>query len=1006
MDVIRTIDRSLLILDSIATSGKRFGMGHNPHISTMDPIKKRLSDRRAALSETADEQALAWGAQAEAQESVLTDISFAFDNHVSRINTLTAKVEDAAAALGGFNLPDDTRMKMLEVAMAFADAALASDLPATARTMLAEAQNRAGSLPVEFLEDAILAIERTADDARSSKAGLGRWVSYDVGGINARERQYKLELAKIRVLIRTDPEAATKELGEVQKLIVDLQTEAELVGNMDAIDAAWKALDDAYSIWFSSFGTALNLRTLKDEGDDYHEKWLAIHKNWKYGAADEKAQAKKDLDALRADPGLPEYFGNVKDAVKDAQTEALIGKLAAMLVITVVTMGVGDLVAAGAVGWELTAGETAFVVGGAEAATFTLLSQIFLDDNHSFGHIVGDFASNWAMFGAMRYFQAFAEVAKLGTVAKVGGGLVLQTAMTVAKAEIDKYIADGRTLNKAEIKTMAVQGVVMAIAMHAVAPLAKPMFAELEGEAYAFASRLKANNKTRSALAGQAEALKGTKALGQAQKYVASEKAWLEDRIQLLEEVEAQMAKEEADTSSKKGGGIAGKIELSPAQLASLKADLKANLATVSAAEQPLLYLEPKAPGVFSCPREHAADVVKTLGETTSVTEDPTTRVKTYEVKTPDGQKITVIESVDPKTQWVDTLRASLNEASRARFDEVVKGLSPEEVYELFEGDVAHARAVAEGFDLPDDLLATRNGLSDAARGHFDSLLRSSLRDPEKPTAGELQSFRQKLAAIRQKSGGDLEKGLGGDASAPPPAPQPDPDQPPPAPDDAQPDQPAPDSKPPAPPQGPAPDAKNAAKLQEIRDKLAVNSAKLRDLYAKRSAARQRGYDAAAQVVHAEGRAKEELRARRDRNFESAERWKKEIDDLETENQSLRDRERELEPPPPQPQTWQEAEDALRKEFGGRMREFPLLGENRRVDCYTDDGVAREAKFGPQGLSDFIEAEIAKDVELRDSGAIEDIEWHFYLNAKGEGGPYGPLRDALTSNNIRIVKHY
>jgi hypothetical protein len=38
---------------------------------------------------------------------------------------------------------------------------------------------------------------------------------------------------------------------------------------------------------------------------------------------------------------------------------------------------------------------------------------IFLDSDHSFGHIVYEFGANWAMFGVMQRFQAFAEVAEL-----------------------------------------------------------------------------------------------------------------------------------------------------------------------------------------------------------------------------------------------------------------------------------------------------------------------------------------------------------------------------------------------------------------------------------------------------------------------------------------------------------------------------------------------------------------------------------------------------------------
>jgi hypothetical protein len=73
-----------------------------------------------------------------------------------------------------------------------------------------------------------------------------------------------------------------------------------------------------------------------------------------------------------------------------------------------------------------------------------------------------------------------------------------------------------------------------------IAPLTKPAFAELEGGAYSFAARIKANNRTRNALAIQAEGLKGTRDFKQAQDYVAAEKAWLVEKLKLLDETEAQ----------------------------------------------------------------------------------------------------------------------------------------------------------------------------------------------------------------------------------------------------------------------------------------------------------------------------------------------------------------------------------------------------------------------------------------------------------------------------------
>lgn len=672
-DVLRTIDQSLMILDAISLSGARFGMDKGPYVASVNPLKEKLKTRRANILTGSHEQALTWANQAAAQQNLLTEISFAFDRHVTRLDDLTKMVTKATEKIGGFNLPPYVRMAMLEVAMRYADAAGASEFPATARAILARAEDRAGMLPVEFLEGTLESVQRVIDDARAAKAGQDRWASYDVGGMRAREEQYRLRFARIRALIRTDPNAATKELGEIQKLIVDLQLEAEMVGNMDAIDSAWRALDEAYSFWFSSLPTKIRLNLLKAEGDVFHARWNAIFNAWKTGDAKAKEKAKEDLNALRADPKLPEYFARVKDTVKDAQIEALIGKIVALLVITVVTMGVGDIVAAGALGWGLGAGSTAVLVGGAEALTFTLLSQIFLDNEHSLGHIAYEFSTNWALFGILRRFQAFAEVAKLGTVTKFGGQAILLGSMTFAKAELDVLIKEGRHLTKEEIKTIALQGIAMYIAMYAIAPMTKPLFADLESGAYAFSAKLKANNRTRAALETQAGALKGSKDFAAARDYVSAEKAWLEERLKILDDMEAHLKMEEADPSlARKGGGLGGKIKLNSKDLASLKSELKASLDKVAGAEQPLLYLEPKAPGLFTCPRERIGEVVKSLGETTKVSDNLATGVKTYEIKTPDGTVIKVVETITPSpaTKRLAEMRQSLTSTeAQAVFD-------------------------------------------------------------------------------------------------------------------------------------------------------------------------------------------------------------------------------------------------------------------------------------------------------------------------------------------------
>lgn len=658
MDVLRTLGESLVIVATIEKAGAAFGMGRGSPVSSLAPLRDRLLQRRSRLTDQSDEEALSWSGQVEAQQAVLSRVAFAMDRHAGRLTDLTRLVEDAGVKLGGFNLPPYVREAMIHVAMSFADVALLSDLPESAAAALAPIEDEATALPVTFLEGTLASIQRTLDDARRPKPDAPEHDSYDVPGMQDREAQLKGRLANLRALIKADPEAAAKELREVQKLVQELQVEAELVGNMDQIDAAWQAMADGTSDYWSSMGTLFRREDLKDVGRVYHGRWKKVFRDWKSGDPALQTQARKGLDELRADPALRKWFGDVQALVKDAQIEALVGKVLVLMAITVITMGVGDIILAGAAGWELSAGATAVVVGGAEAATFTLLSQIFLDSEHGLGHLAYEFATNWAMFGVLRRFQLFAEVAKLGKVANLGGSVLLLSATTYAKADLDKYIKEGRHLSGEEVKAIALQGMAMAVAMHAIAPITKPLFAELEGSAYAFTSRLRANNRTQATLRAQVESLRGSRDFGAAQDYVSQERAWLQDRLEILSEIEALAAKEAEAGAAPRGGGIAAKIRMSAEDLAALRSQMQGQLAQVSKAELPLLYLEPKGPGLFTCPREHIGAVIQGLGQVTRTTVDPLTAVTTYEVKLPDGTTIQVMEQIAPAADTASSARA------------------------------------------------------------------------------------------------------------------------------------------------------------------------------------------------------------------------------------------------------------------------------------------------------------------------------------------------------------
>lgn len=102
---------------------------------------------------------------------------------------------------------------------------------------------------------------------------------------------------------------------------------------------------------------------------------------------------------------------------------------------------------------------------------------------------------------------------------------------------------------------------------------------------------------------------------------------------------------------------------------------------------------------------------------------------------------------------------------------------------------------------------------------------------------------------------------------------------------------------------------------------------------------------------------------------------------------------------------WQQAEQALRKAYNGIMQTFNTPFGKRIVDSFSRN-VIREAKCGYQGLSQFIQQEINKDVWILNNTSVKSIEWHFYWSqVSNSGGPSGPLLKELLRHGIKVIFH-
>jgi len=105
---------------------------------------------------------------------------------------------------------------------------------------------------------------------------------------------------------------------------------------------------------------------------------------------------------------------------------------------------------------------------------------------------------------------------------------------------------------------------------------------------------------------------------------------------------------------------------------------------------------------------------------------------------------------------------------------------------------------------------------------------------------------------------------------------------------------------------------------------------------------------------------------------------------------------------------WLKAEEYLNGRYGGEPQvRFDTSIGPRTVDNLTSDGIAQESKYGVTDLTEIIERQIDKDVQLMTTpgSGVSSAEWHFFESPITGIGPTESLINALQEADIRIVLH-
>jgi hypothetical protein len=665
-EIVAKMRLDLGTLDEIIALAGKFGLSNRlaPARTALDERSKHLAAPEMPFAEVSK-----WDGQVNLEAGVLQRANFGLDAVRERLDLMTKGLGNLPPKFEELKLPDYAKQALLKVAIAYVDGAALCQVPQAASAKLEEADQLNITIALELLDGMLTEVTRVAMAEKKdghSEAGYPidnhpAYSSVDAD-LGKKEVVLRQELAKVRTLILSNPQGAAQALRDLSLKIQDLGSESEMIGNMDELDRLWARIHKVGPSLIPPGATSRDImnavdrmKGLQDRANGFIIRWRKAYELWKSG---DNAQAKSIVDAIKTDPDLPKFLGECTTYFKDTAEAAAVQRIAILLGVVVVTMGVGAIAEGLAAGLELGTGGTILAVSGAEAVTFVALSQAFLDSDHSVGHIAAELVFNFAMFGALRRFSKFVEAAKIGAGAKfvttLTGQTFISTAAGLAKAEIEKLVAQKGHLTEAEVKQVCFESVVIGVGMTLVAAGFSPILEDLQSAGKGLGAKIKLANAKAETAANLARVLDKAKPLEDALAAIKAHRAWADAKVEAYEALERVIAEEKLNPP-KKGQSVFDKTKLTEEQIAALKQSTIDARATMKAAEA-MLTLEPAGPNSFNCPKERIAKVLEDLGgkPETTIT-DPVTKLNTYTIKGPEGRTITIRETTfGPNAEGID----------------------------------------------------------------------------------------------------------------------------------------------------------------------------------------------------------------------------------------------------------------------------------------------------------------------------------------------------------------
>ena len=352
-EVVQRMRMTLLHLDDLAETAKTFKLEQK-----IAPLRAKIDARSIALQAAADPyEGMKWDAQSAAQLDVVikatTGLRVAAEQYTAmQTPSETGRVDP---------VPGYVEVPLRQVAEAYVDAAAASDLVVTGNAKLSVADERSKTYPIDVMEGvlaylrSILTGPKNLFVAYTSKApgGWGPEDSYGISPMLDQEAKLRSRLVTVREMLVSSPEKVPEEIQKIQVEMNDLQTDAMIIGHLDAVAGL---IREAWSHYQSEPSKAerdpnVAYKKINARLTEWNARLHEIHREFRTG---DREKAREQLKTFLADGrfvGALELAaaGIEHQARKDA-IEKLIFKIGAMVGIAVATMGVGTLVEGGLVG--------------------------------------------------------------------------------------------------------------------------------------------------------------------------------------------------------------------------------------------------------------------------------------------------------------------------------------------------------------------------------------------------------------------------------------------------------------------------------------------------------------------------------------------------------------------------------------------------------------------------------------------------------------------------------